>query len=362
MFNIHMLPASFGDSLLIEYGEKDRRKYILIDGGPYYQFDEIIETLREVVPDMKEIELLVITHVDIDHIDGIIRLLNHDPALFKIKNVWFNNYEDLSFEEPADLLGGIQGEYLNVLVDKKDLNKNEKPITIHRDPEKIKIDDDFSIRIINPTQKALKKLLKKWDKHMLDKDLKHDEKKIWERLNEDFRYEPLPADVLGEEKDVKSLSEIKSKEDKSEANRSSIALLITYKKKTCLMAADATSEDLKANLEHLDLLNSWGQLNVDAWKLSHHGSKKSNQAYLTKMIQAKKILISTDGKKYDHPDKETIARLIMNQESNLDIFFNYTSTFNKIWKKQRLPSGIKCTFHFPEEEGYKKVALIPDSS
>ena len=68
MFNIHMLPASFGDSMLIEYGPKGKQKYILIDGGPYYQFDEIVTVLKEKVPFMKEIELLVITHVDIDHI------------------------------------------------------------------------------------------------------------------------------------------------------------------------------------------------------------------------------------------------------------------------------------------------------
>lgn len=363
MFNIHMLPASFGDSLLIEYGEPDKLKYILIDGGPYYQFDEIVKTLKDVVPDMKEIELLVVTHVDIDHIDGTIRLLNHEPPIYKIKKVWFNNYEDLSFEEPSDLLGGIQGEYLNILVDKKDLEKNEKPITIHRKPDEINFSDELQIQIVNPTQAALKDLVKKWDKHLDEQGLEHDEQKIWEVLNGDKRYEPLPADLLGEDDKISDWAEVDAKEDKSEANRSSIAFIITYKGKSCLMSGDVPSKDLKANLEKLGLLDEFGQIQLDAWKLSHHGSKKSTQAYLMEIIQARKVLVSSDGKRYRHPDKETIAKLLVannSSDEHMDIYFNYTSSYNKIWGDSDTEEKFECTFHFPEEEGYMKVELLPE--
>ncbi len=352
-----MLPASFGDSILIEYGEVDDEKYILIDGGPHYQFDEIVTTLKENFPKLKELELLIITHIDIDHIDGTIRLVNHDPPLFKIKKIWFNNYDHLSFEEPADILGGVQGSYMSMLIDKNDLPTNEKPISIHRSSDELKISDELDIKVINPTQAALSDLRAKWDKQLKEKGLDNEEK-IWEALNGDQRYESLPDDLLGDDDKVSDWAEAKFKEDKSPANKSSIAFIITYKDKSCLMAADATSEDLKSNLESLNLLDEFDRITVDAWKLSHHGSKKSTQTYLTEMIQAKHILVSSDGKRYRHPDKETIAKLLVNQEEPIEITFNYTSSYNMIWANEQLTEDYNCLFHFPDEEGFNTVTLI----
>ena len=362
MFNVHMLPASFGDSLLIEYGPNEKKKYILIDGGPYYQFDEILTVLKDKMPDMKEIELLVISHVDIDHIDGVIRLINHDPPLYKINKVWFNNYDDLSFEEPADLLGGVQGEYLGALAKNAGLKKNSKPITIHRKKGELEVDGGMVLTVVNPTQESLKELVKDWDAHLEKKGLSHDEKEIWDRLNGDERYDPLPPDLLGDEDDsIEAWAEKECKEDTSVANRSSIAFIATYDSISCLMSADATSENLKENLESLDLLDEWDILSVDAWKLSHHGSKKSTQDYLMKMIQTKKVLISSDGKRYGHPDKETIAKLLTHQEEELEVYFNYTSEFNKDWETMDL-SDYNATFHYPDEEGYRCVKLGGESA
>lgn len=358
MFNIHMLPASFGDSILIEYGPQGDQKYILVDGGPHYQFDEIMAMLKKKVPAMKEIELLVVTHIDIDHIDGVIRLINHDPPLFKINQVWFNGYDDLKYEEPSDLLGGLQGEYFDILAEKKGLNKNTKPITIHRSESELKVAGGMELKLVNPTQQSLKELIKAWEEHLDKKDIDRDNNEIWELLNEDTRYEPLPDDLLGgDDETVEAWTEAESKEDTSPANRSSIAFLATYEGVTCLMAADATSENLKANFKTLKLLDEFDTLNVDAWKLSHHGSKKSTQAYLTKMIQTEKVLVSSDGKRYKHPDKETIAKLLHHQDAVLDIYFNYTSEYNKIWADLDLGDDYKANFHYPDEEGYMCVKL-----
>jgi metal-dependent hydrolase (beta-lactamase superfamily II) len=126
MFNVHSLPASFGDSLLIEYGEDTDLHYILIDGGPYYAYADLISAIHNIAPTLKEIELLVITHIDIDHIDGIVKLLNQDALPFNINEVWFNGYKQLIElqEEDDDTLGAVQGEYLSYLIETKQLNHN----------------------------------------------------------------------------------------------------------------------------------------------------------------------------------------------------------------------------------------------
>ena len=95
MYNVHLLPATFGDSILIEYGTKRDPKYILIDGGPYYVFDELCAAMKQVAPNIRELELLVATHIDIDHIDGVVKLLNADGLPFGVKEIWFNGREQL---------------------------------------------------------------------------------------------------------------------------------------------------------------------------------------------------------------------------------------------------------------------------
>ena len=84
MYNIHLLPASFGDSILIEYGTTSP-KYILIDGGPYFAVDEVLKDIKRIAPHLTELELLVVTHIDIDHIDGIVAILNQPVVPFKVK-------------------------------------------------------------------------------------------------------------------------------------------------------------------------------------------------------------------------------------------------------------------------------------
>lgn len=97
-------------------------KYILIDGGPYFNFEIQLKAMMKIAPDMKELELLVITHVDIDHIDGTILLLQQKNLPFTIKDVWFNGLQQMR-QADDDLLGVIQGEYVSVLSKKTNSSK-----------------------------------------------------------------------------------------------------------------------------------------------------------------------------------------------------------------------------------------------
>jgi len=211
MYNIHLLPASFGDSLLIEYGEKDNLFYILIDGGPYYAFKEIMMAIREIAPDLKELELIVVTHVDIDHIDGIVKLLNQDPLPFVINDIWFNGFSQLEDAETTDLLGGLQGEYLSALIKKKGVPHNSHPdikggaIAIGETKRILKLKGGMSLTLLSPTVKALKRLGKAWKKELTKKKLnRKDFNAILEKLNGDHRYDDEEdSDLLGNE-DIES--------------------------------------------------------------------------------------------------------------------------------------------------------------
>ena len=83
MLKLQMLPAACGDCLWLEYGKGAAKRYVIIDGG----LTETATALRERIDaarrergvDTLEIELLVVTHIDNDHILGIIELLKAAP-------------------------------------------------------------------------------------------------------------------------------------------------------------------------------------------------------------------------------------------------------------------------------------------
>src|ERR1041384_620536 len=95
-FRIEMLPAKHGDALLIEYGV-NRTRRILIDGGPLQAYPAIEKRLSEIPLGDQRVELLVVTHVDTDHVEGIIRLMAMPKQKWPIdiKEVWFNGWRHI---------------------------------------------------------------------------------------------------------------------------------------------------------------------------------------------------------------------------------------------------------------------------
>src|SRR5688572_14613920 len=82
MYTIEMLPASLGDCLWIEYGDEHTPHRILIDGGTVGTIDAIRAKICSVAKreGRCHLELVVVTHIDADHIEGIIKLLG-EPSL-----------------------------------------------------------------------------------------------------------------------------------------------------------------------------------------------------------------------------------------------------------------------------------------
>ena len=96
MLKIKLLKALNGDSIIISYGE-EKTYNILIDGGCgklcYRQLCRYIEDMKK----EKDIfDLVVLTHIDSDHIEGILRLFSQKDFDFSIiKEMWFNFGEGL---------------------------------------------------------------------------------------------------------------------------------------------------------------------------------------------------------------------------------------------------------------------------
>jgi len=122
VLTIEMLPAGNGDSLWIEYGRLGEVRHMLIDGGtgPTY---EVLRRRFEAMPVReRRLELLVVTHIDGDHIDGALKLLGDKSLRVKYGDIWFNGWPHLV---SSDELGPVAGERLSAKIRERKLRWNK---------------------------------------------------------------------------------------------------------------------------------------------------------------------------------------------------------------------------------------------
>lgn len=99
---IEMFPAKNGDAFLIRL---DNKKNILIDMGYMDTYKtHIKDRLKKIKSENQCIDLLVITHIDEDHIEGAIEFIKengdaNNPNIIEIKEIWHNSYRHLQFDK-----------------------------------------------------------------------------------------------------------------------------------------------------------------------------------------------------------------------------------------------------------------------
>src|SRR5438552_1464775 len=76
VISIELLPVAHGDSIWLEYGSAPRISRVLIDGGPANTYQTGLRLrIEKLAENDRTFELVVITHIDADHIDGALILL-----------------------------------------------------------------------------------------------------------------------------------------------------------------------------------------------------------------------------------------------------------------------------------------------
>ena len=91
MLSIKLFPAEYGDCILLSIG-KENQYNILIDGGLSKTYQKHIKSEIHHIKKMKQkIGLVVCTHMDNDHICGLIQLLKETSSGF-VENIWYNGF------------------------------------------------------------------------------------------------------------------------------------------------------------------------------------------------------------------------------------------------------------------------------
>ena len=358
MFRLEVLPARYGDCLLIEYG-KDRTHRVLIDGGAAGVYKRSLKPRLELIgeTERQDFELLIVTHVDYDHIKGILELAHDDELKFAAKDVWFNGFRHIPKpNEENEILAGKHGEELTDLLLKNGQSWNQigfagEAVLVPDEPDDlpvVELDGGLKLTLLAPTIPALAELLKDWEKSCKDLGKTPDE---LEEAREEGRFELLGDDAAEKpaSPDIEKLLKKPFKEDHSAANGSSIAVLAEYEDRRVLLAGDAHPTQLVETIARL----GEDKLKLDACKLPHHGSRGSVSADLIKSLDCKDYIFSTNGDQFKHPHQEAVARVIQHGGNGVRLHFNYSSDQTKIWADRDLQKKHSYSAVYPQGLNYQ---------
>ena len=337
-FSLEAVYAKKGDALILHYGSKNNPKWILIDGGHTGVYDEFLlprlDELRLQWPkrwngdNRLDFEMVMVSHADADHLEGVLDLTAHmrrylmapgtPPPPIDCDRLWFNGFEDIIANNrvgvatvtdmaqtagasgPGDLglpthlgrdddLKAVvastrQGRVL--LQDAKklviDVNKEYGSELVMRGEGNSSITNfspGLKLHLIAPDKRRVDKLRRKWKRD----------------LNK----------ILAKEK---STVDAAAFADSSAFNLSSIVVLASRGGKSMLLTGDARGDDIMIGLKEENLLKD-GKIEVDLFKLPHHGSDRNVKAETFRDITARHYLVSANGE-HGNPEPATLDMLV----------------------------------------------------
>ena len=319
---IEILQAGAGDSIWIS----NNKKNIVIDGGK--STSAIIAKYNQ-LPQDENIDLVVVTHIDSDHIAGIIALLEHIKArgeTERLKQVWFN------YPKKED-----SGEY--------SINEGNK-----LSDSLCKID---GLNWCNNTSEMLGKAIQIGDMKLSVLAPDHDVAE---------EYLPKEPDELGAgiadwNVCLESLINNVNDDDLDEAgsNSQSIVILLECEEKKVLLPGDCTPKELYNAIFNYNCSKEH-PISLVLMKLPHHGSMRNVTKEILTEVECASYVISTNvNKKYCFPQKETIAKLISYRnraEEEINVFFNYKDSLDVLGiteeerKKNNINLAVCREFYF----------------
>ena len=335
--------------------------------------DEIKAYIRDEL--YKRIDVLIVTHIDSDHANGITKLMrNPDFADMQIGMILFNGFQPKT-EQPQTLprktVEKLQtvAELLPPTVDEAfqktngmdaaclitELNKHPQWKAVWRQTpilagETMPLGNNEKwgrLRVLSPTQDAMDNLLH-------DVKLEYAKRLSYAPPNEDFldqdKYYELMlrlaelrkrpsfarktnAEAITKEKLNKSAKIDAEENGVTNANKASLAFCWEggEEVKRILLMGDAVSSQVVNELNGIENGRIW----FEAVKVSHHGSKHNTSIELNTKVDSAHYFF-TGGKDNEGPDIETVAKIAMKPLADgveqRGIHYNHEKGIN-LWKE-----------------------------
>lgn len=319
MLELHVVQAEFGDALIVRYATRRSHRTLLVDGGPTGTYPAHLRgVLRDLVGAGQKLDLVVLSHIDNDHVKGLLDLFaelqdvaaeaggkakGFPPA---VTELWHNAFsvsaggsdiaprvrEALASARAAasqmrtlagTLMGVSEGDALAVAAISLGV-----PINAHFGGKPVLLDKvapvhvaGMTIDVLGPSSASLAKLREEW-----------------------LRWLKLHGRAVATGRAAAAIAA-----DTSIPNLSSIVLLIRAGQHSMLLTGDSRADQIIDGLRERGLLDGSGVFHVSLLKVPHHGSSRNASEEFFRMLTADRYVISANGR-YGNPDLECLVWIV----------------------------------------------------
>lgn len=324
MFRLEALQARHGDCLLMHWGSEDDPHLALIDGGPSGVY---IESLRPRLIELAHsrdrslsIDLLMLSHIDDDHIKGLLEFaeeletargkLSDGPNDVRvvIRRIWHNSLEELLDDPIGDAEARTAALSILASTARREIGWDETC-------------DQHEASILASVPQG--QLLHGYAKRLhwpLNSPFRSPQLVLRRSRCASVQIDKLSLHIVApgaEELDrLRTVWKLKRKEgilaafkDESPYNLSSIVALATYEDRRILLTGDARGDVVLQGLTSLQLLDDEGRIHVDVLKLPHHGSKNNVTPDFFDRVTADHYVVSGDRIRFPNPAQDSMQWL-----------------------------------------------------
>lgn len=364
---IRVFHSGKGDCLLLT--SSDGRN-ILVDGGHVTSRGGIDNYSPNVAPFLggmrdngEKLDLLCVSHIDQDHIGGVLRMLNDEfewrvfdfqdaegldvdepanPRPPDIDEIWHNSFHEqvsknrraigdaiaaaaprslalgldpvshgtnffdglaTSMKESAQLSRRIGDSQLGIALNET-FNKKLVQSRPGQQPKNI---GKFKITVIGPTGKQLIRLRKKWKKWLQSESGKRQIRSIRGQAGAD---EELLANGQLNEFLAESIGPaIGSRSSVTEQNVASIVMFVEENNQNILLTGDARDDTIVEQLIESKISDKDGFVHLNVLKVQHHGSDNNFSKGFARRVTADHYIFCGNGE-HDNPDHRVVKQVI----------------------------------------------------
>lgn len=325
------------------------------------------------------LDYLVVTHIHIDHIDGVCNILYQMPEL-RIDHIIYNNFfvkeDDAQVEPLTDFqrkqiealkaciptwkpnienkIAKKESLALSTLIQRNWADSWNKKLTLI-DGEYLSLGELGRMFIVSPTQTAIDELNKQildefaqkfYEKYPLEQG-KEKGAELFELLSLLYNRKELLLEnkISSSTGTMKAEYDKPDREDTSKTNRASIAFVLELEDKKILLLGDATSEVVIEGIMAYKRKNQISldtRIYFDAIKVPHHGSDVNLSKELLKHIDSPNWIFcgSTSSAPHLHTLANIIYQPLLDNIKKRRLYFNSSYYKNDIYNKMKTKVSV----------------------
>ena len=367
-----------GDCLL---ASGDAGGHILVDGGMRKAFQEHVRAdLGKMAVKKQALDLVYVSHIDQDHISGVLELLDNVmawrvykyrskngakvkppafPEMPVVKEIWHNAFSDVlddnagpverllaqsslvlglssspnlqavalahhelaySVSEAIQVSQRVSASQLGI-----PLNApfGGKLIMSRTPPKRVARIGKMNVFVIGPLASEVERVRDEWN--------------AWLRTNQD-RIRRLKKEAESDARSIGNsaykiadflaarVDELGNRDAVTAPNLASVMLLLEEGKKKVLLTGDGHWEDILKGLELHKKFDAKGKLHIDVLKIQHHGSEHNHAVGMAERVTAANYVFCGNGK-HDNPDTR-IVKLTCDSHRKVRPNDSFTLWFN----------------------------------